>query len=75
MANNVEVLIEDTLRSLGYFTEEQISAARSRGDGFVGEHNGVKYYRNSDYHDFHTEKSTVSMPDQQGEGYRPTRRH
>lgn len=74
MTNKVEVLIEETLRSLGYFTDEQIESARSRGDGYVGEHDGVKYYRNSDYRDFRTEKSTVSMPDQQGEGYRPTRR-
>lgn len=72
--DDVKVLIEETLRELGIFSDAEIVAARSREDGFVGERDGIKYFRNFDYRDFHT-KGTVNISDQQGEGTsRPDRR-
>lgn len=76
MADNVEVLSEETLRNMGVFSEDALRDARTNSDGFVGERDGTKYFRNRDYVDFRTPARNVQLPGQMGDadGPRPMRR-
>lgn len=69
MANDVKILSDDSLQHAG-FSAQEIEAAKSHSDAFVGERDGIKYYRgqnelNIDLGDYKTRE--VKMPDQQGD--------
>lgn len=72
---NVQLLSDDSLRASG-FSDEEIRAAAGRNDAYVGEKNGVKYYRAQNELNIqlgeHKTRS-AEMPGLQGEEYRPDR--
>lgn len=71
--NDVKVVSDGTLRELG-FVEAQIQAGAGRADGYVGELEGVKYFRAQQditiMGEFHRDGSgrRGAIIDQQGEG-------
>lgn len=70
MADNVKVLSDASLRAAG-FGDAQLQAAAGRKDAYVGELEGIKYYRaqnelNIDLGDYQTRSAPIF--DQQGEG-------
>lgn len=67
--NNVQVLSDGSLLSSG-FSQDEIQAATEKQDGFVGEKNGVKYYRAQNEYDINLgdhKTREVRLPGQQGE--------
>lgn len=63
-----EIISEDTARSMGNFTEEEIQRAKQRDDGYLMTLGDTRYYLTIQYNDLRTGAKTVEMPDMVGEG-------
>lgn len=67
MEKETRIISEDTARSMGNITEDEIRNAKSRADGYIVTIGNIRYYLSIQL-DLRTDPKTVEMPDMMGEG-------